>query len=361
MTAWPRRVAAAAVVLALLPGCDKLVESVAESCPSDPAESGGIDWIPDVAHPVSFGFQDLGTAQGAPRTMRIYFPSHNTPFDDKRSILKLCVHRWPVVLFLHGQPPRPQASPVGYHLKWTEIPSVLAQSGYVVVVPNHDAPLPINDVTAIVTAAMNDVAFARTTWPESKWVDKRPTSTAVVGHSFGALLGARVAAAHPEIGAFVSLGGRFQDFDDRLESLQAITMPSLFMWGKGLIFEDLDGNPKLWDPLTQPKYAAVYNGQHFDYLPAASTGDEVRGPCGLIGGASASLAALFVSANVPVSVSRTKIPIELTKPKVDLTPKQQFYGNGALGALDDIQQVQACRIDLRWKLPAGTGSRKLGP
>jgi pimeloyl-ACP methyl ester carboxylesterase len=352
---------AAVPALTLLPGCTDLVESVADSCPSDPAESGGVTWIPDVAQPVFWGVQNLTASGGAPRDMQIYYPTHHG-FTDAPPILKLCVTRWPVVLFLHGQPP--SAIPVsGWYRKWSQIASNLARCGYVVVVPSHNALLPQD--SSGVAAAMADIAFARNGWAESKWVDKRATSTAVAGHSFGALLGARIVAAHPEIGAFVSLGGGHLQLLDVTTVLQSITTPSFFMWANGsegsLNFENLDGNPKIFDPLTQPKYAAVYQGEHFDYLRAADTGGALRGPCTKIGGVAADLAALFISANVPVSASRTKVPVELRKPLVDLTFEQEFFAGAHLQSLEAAMADPTCRVDMRWNVNGVTGNRRIGP
>lgn len=39
-------------------------------------------------------------------------------------------------------------------------------------------------------AAIKDIEFVRTAWQDSDWVDKRASSTAVAGHSNGALLAA---------------------------------------------------------------------------------------------------------------------------------------------------------------------------
>lgn len=355
----------AASALTLLTGCEDLIEGAVNSCPSDPAESGGVTWIPDIGHPLFWGFQELSAANGAPRDMRVYYPTvAGSP--EGAPIVRLCITRYPVVLFLHGQPPN--GIPLsGYHRRWFLLPAVLARSGYVVVVPNHAAQIPNNDFGAAVNAAMQDINFVRTGWSESKWVDKRATSTAVVGHSFGALLAARVAAANPDIGAFVSLSGGFLELSNPLPALQAVTAPSFFMWAKGdsigLAFEDLDASAKLWDKLAQNKYAAIFQGEHFDYLPAGDTAGALRGPCSLVGGAAADLAALFISSvpNLKVSVSRTDIPVDLQPPQVQLTREQEFFAGAHLQGIGQFQSSQGCRIDMRWKVNGTTGSRRIGP
>jgi hypothetical protein len=95
----------AAGILALLPGCSEDdIKKILDTCPTDPAATGGIDWTPDLGHPLFWGVQDLGTAQGAPRDMLIYYPSlEGSPTN--APIHQRCLTRWPVVLFLHGQPP----------------------------------------------------------------------------------------------------------------------------------------------------------------------------------------------------------------------------------------------------------------
>jgi len=354
-----------ATTLGVLSGCTReQLEQVINSCPSDSADSVG--WVPDVGHPVFWGFQDVGTAQGAPRDIRIYYPSlDGSP--ENAPITKQCIGRWPVVVFLHGQSPNgvPLA---GYHKRFHLIGADLARSGYVVVAPNHDAAEPTPDRAAeLVATVMADVTWVHQQWSESKWVDQRPEQTAVVGHSFGALLGARFAAAHPEVGAFVSLSGGFHQLPDGLAALQAIAAPSFFMWAQGgnpivQVFEELDGTSKFWDKLTQPRYAARFQGEHFDYLRDADAGSAERGPCtALLGGAAADLTTLFISAHLPVPLTHTAIANELTKPSVQLTHDQEFFAGAHLASLDAFASRAGCRIDLRWDLSGTKGSRKIGP
>jgi pimeloyl-ACP methyl ester carboxylesterase len=354
-----------ASALSALSGCNRQqLEDVINTCPTTTADS--VSWIPDVGHPVFWGYQDVGAAQGAPRDIRVYYPTlGGSP--ENAPIVKQCVGRWPVVLFLHGQNPS-GTSLVGHQKRFQLIGADLARSGYVVVAPNHDAIEPVPErAPELVAKVMADLGWVREQWSESKWVDKQLTSTAVMGHSFGALLGARVAAAYPEIGAFVSLSGGYIELTDALAAMQAVAAPSFFMWGQGgdpivSSFEELDGRLKLWDKLTQPKYAAPFQGEHFDYLRDADAGTADRGPCAaLIGGAAADLATLFISAHVPVPLTHTQIPIGLTKPQVQLTQDQQFYAGNHLSSIDQIGSRAGCRIDLRWDVNGAKGSRRLGP
>jgi len=60
-----------------LSGCADLTKVLDQSCPRDPAESGGINWTPDILHPVFYGFQDIERGEaGAPASMRIWYPTY---------------------------------------------------------------------------------------------------------------------------------------------------------------------------------------------------------------------------------------------------------------------------------------------
>jgi len=347
----------------VLPGCADLVEVVAQSCPTDPTESGGVTWTPDIAHPVFWGVQDLTVASGAPRNLRIFYPTVEG-FTSAPPILKLCLVRWPVVLFLHGQPPAGIPTN-GYHRRWWQLPAVLARSGFVVVVPSHLPAPPTEDAEPAVAAALRDIDWVRTQWSDSTWVHKQPEFTAVAGHSWGAMLAARVAAARPAFAAFVSLSGPYLELGPALPSLTPVAAPSFLMWangnGPGIDQEDLDGPNHLWDQLTQPRYSAVYQGEHFDYLPESDTGRAPRGSCPAVGAVAADLAALFIAANIQVPLSRTTVGVDLQPPRVSLTQRQEFFAGAHLQGLGRFQSQPGCRLDLRWVLGNGTGSRRLGP
>lgn len=343
------RALSAAPALTVLPGCADLLVDIAQSCPKDPADSGGVTWIPDVAHPVFWGVHDLTTADGAPRDMMVYYPAYKF---QAPPVLKVCVARWPVVIFLHGQVVG-GTSIVGFHRKWWRLPSTLARCGYVVAVPNHNPG--VIATTADIQAAMRDIDWVRNQWSGQDWVDKRPTSTAVAGHSNGAVLAAAVAAAHPEMAALVSLSGQHTPPDDIDVLLNGVAVPSFYMWTKRNPAEDID---PYWNGFKPPKYAAVYEGEHFDYLDPADISGVPRGPCPLIGAVAADLVSLFISSNL---ASLTQVPIDLSKPQVQLTPQQQIYAGGNLLSLDQINSEPGCSVDLRWNVHGVIGSRHLGP
>jgi pimeloyl-ACP methyl ester carboxylesterase len=337
----------------------------------DPPGVSGVDWIPDVAHPVAWGEEHLTAADGAPRTLSVYYPSPR--FLPPRPMLRSCLARWPVVLFLHGQPPDglSPANRANYHRAWFRVPVALARSGYVVVVPRHNAILPgAGNAPAAVAEAMRDIDFVRTQWSEAKWVAQGAGFTAVAGHSFGALLAARIAAAHPDIAAFVSLGGGYHQLDDRQALLNSIRAPSFFMFSSDggqdfesfLLFERIDDDPSqannLWPELAQDKYAATYDGGHFDYLEPAMSGSAPRSDCSLIGGVAADLVALFIASNVQ---SLTRVPVDLDKPTPPLTEAQQALAIQHLTSIDRIAQARGCRVNLKWRVDGLAGARTLGP
>jgi len=355
-----------ASALALLSGCDSLVKAAANSCPSDSAASGGVDWAPDVAHPVSHGINDLAKATpttpgGPPRDMLVLYPSADTNPTDA-AILELCLTPWPVVYFLHGQPPSGQPY-VGYHRKWTQYAAILASSGYVVVVPNHEAQLPDSPegYDDYIAEALADLDWVRTKWTHSKWVNSQADATVVAGHSYGALLAARIAGAHPEFAAFVSLSGGYLELNDAVAAA-SVSRPSFFMWAVSDFdpYENISTNVvKLWDGLTQYKYSAVFPGEHFDYLAPADRGGVPSGPCPLIGAVAAELSALFIAENMPTPSSRTKIPINLTPPQVQLSTRQKDFTTGWMGGLSAFHADPDCHLQLRWNYDAQTGNRSL--
>ena len=60
---------------AQLAGCKEIIDVLGQACPEDPADQGGIDWVPDVMFPVAAGFEDVDVAQGAPGPARIWYPT----------------------------------------------------------------------------------------------------------------------------------------------------------------------------------------------------------------------------------------------------------------------------------------------
>jgi Chlorophyllase len=335
-----------------LAGC----KTTGQVCPDDPNESAGVDWAPDVLHPMFWGFQELAAGQGgAPGAMRIYYPTYEgTPQD--APILKLCLLRYPVVLFMHGAPPCPDSF---YFRRWQLLGMVLARSGYVVVMPKHAAAIPV-DGSADVGVGLAALDFVRNGWEHRNWVDSDVTATAVMGHSFGALLAARIRKARPTIGAYVGFSGVWTEVPDVIELVSSIQTPALFTWATlaGPQSESMDDGG-LWAHVPGPKSAAFFPGLHFDYLQPYEC--HADGACNLIPLVMAELAALFITRQVPPKGSHAPIPPSLIPPAVTLTTKQQFFAGGHLNGIGLIQSRQGCSIDLRWEDPLDTGHRHLGP
>jgi pimeloyl-ACP methyl ester carboxylesterase len=347
----------AATASVTLTGCDgELIDALIDACPEDPSESGNVTWTPSVMYPVFYGYQDLSETDGAPGVARIWYPTYEG-FTTSPPILKLCLVRYPIVLFLHGQPPCLPAP--DYHTRWFAIPAVLARSGYVVIVPEWDARLDPNETyPPALSLALDFLDWVHTAWSERKWVAQQFVSTAVVGHSYGALLAARLVHLRPSIPALVSLSAPWGELDDGDVVLSGLTLPKLLVWGRGLEFEDLD---RSWDGVPAPKHGAVHDDEHFDYIPALPGCTAPRGPCEEIQGAMADLVALFLSRYMPVQPSTTNIPVSLEPPPAPLTVEQEFYAGGRLSGLETLERGgEECRIDLRWQDGGPPGSRTLG-
>jgi pimeloyl-ACP methyl ester carboxylesterase len=177
---------------------------VASQCPGADLR---IDWVPDVMHPVGHAFRDYDVADGAPGAVRVWFPTGEefAPGPRVAKFLQHCTARWPVVLFLHGEQPCGTPTDPDYYKRWDTIPAELARSGYVVLVPRHEQRLPVDTSDAPFVASFID--WARNVWEFAGALDQRPDAVAVAGHSWGALLMARVAQIRTDISAFVSLSG----------------------------------------------------------------------------------------------------------------------------------------------------------
>jgi hypothetical protein len=364
-----------------LSGCDDLIRVLGESCPAGSDASSIINWTPDVLHPVSFGFQDLGPAEGAPVPLRIWYPSDQVFTEGgaaSRAILKMCVVRWPVVLFLHGLPPVQRSNNQlcflpDYYLRWTTLPAVLAKSGYVVVAPSTKAGLPLTENSQAAVDAIDVLDWVRGVrpipsvlakakegvsvlqgWEHAKWVDQQPGSTAIIGHSRGAVIAAFVLRARPNISSFVGLGGVFGIAP---QLLQSIAGPKFFMWADLRADEDLE-SIGLWQNVATPRHVANYPGGHFDYLPPWPGCDFVR-TCPPVESLAADLIALFIARHTPVRLSLADIPVSLDPPDVTLTPNQQFFGADNLSGLRQFASQAECSMRLRWDVPGSSDSREL--
>jgi pimeloyl-ACP methyl ester carboxylesterase len=225
-----------------------------------------------VLAPVFYGVRDVGTAEGAPGPVRVFFPSLDGAVFDA-PIEGLAV---PTVIFATGI-----VLGRGHYKKRFESRRAGAIE-YVAVCP---AP----------RSGRGAHPRERGTWRCSsacRWIDRMghravllpEPATGVVGHSFGALLAGRFAAS-ANVGAYASLSGVWQDWPDSNRPIQSLRIPKLFTWGDDLLdlFSSLDSGG-LWDTIPVTKHKAVFAGAaHWDYLRAGRTAcASARGDCDLV-------------------------------------------------------------------------------
>lgn len=322
---------------ALLSGCDCVPE---------------IGWGPDVLRPVFYGHRDYTTADGAPGTLRVFYPSLDGA-PDGAAIVE-CVGEFPLVLFLHGQ-----CTEADHHLKWFRLGATLARCGYVVAMPSiANAVYPWVDPHPDYTLATDVLGWMRGDWEMSARVMAEP-NTAFAGHSRGALLAGRLAIDQPS-SAYVSLGGVWTEWPGVPPiPLPTLPCPSMFAYGTTDAQSDVTG---LWGSIPEPKHLLRFNGgDHWDYIPAASTTCESAvGPCSLVEALAADFTAVFISKHMPPEASSSfTIPDDLTVPAVALTADQMFYAGAHLTSFQLITSTAGCSVDVEWQTSAGTGSRTL--
>lgn len=351
-----------AAAMALTAGCRTCPKPTGSSC-EQPAFSG-VTWIPDVAHPVTWEMDELSPAMGAPRNLRVFYPAWRPdivveptvdaavakagrpPLDRDVRMLRPCLGRFPVVLVLHGR-----LDPLaGAHRSLSLVPQALARSGYVVVVPNHAANPSVTEEA--INRAMHDIAWVRSNWRGASFVDQRPESTAVVGHSNGGRLALMLAARRPEVAAVATLSAHLPTDGDMLHyAWPYLRKPALFLHGRDDPLDILhgveQGLPKDW-------YVGEFKRGHAVYLDADFPTILDRGPCPSIGAAAADLVTLFIASNLS---SLTQIPVALTPPAVSLSVPQARYAQHHMRGLANLPQGDSCRINLRWKVSGESGAR----
>jgi pimeloyl-ACP methyl ester carboxylesterase len=306
-----------------------------------------ITWQPSVLAPVFYGIQDFSLSDGAPVALRVFYPSiEGNVFD--APFLVGC-GRYPLVVFLHGN-----CDEANHYLKWHGLPAQLACSGYVVAVPElqriASGGRPWEDVD--LAEAENVLTWMRSRWEHRLHLMPSP-STGIVGHSYGALLGGRL-ATRGAVSAYVSLGGVWTEWPSSPpRPLGELKVPSLFAWGQADVFADLGS---LWGQVALPKHRLVFAlGEHWDYLPANSTTcEDARGPCDLVRYLAADFAATFLSKYMPPQrwpQLRHDIEDNLIPPPHALTEEQQFFAGSHLMGLSLICDNGACSATHRWEVP----------
>jgi pimeloyl-ACP methyl ester carboxylesterase len=327
-----------------------------------------VGWHPNVLQPVFYGHQDFDAAAGAPGRLRMFYPStEGSPRDGP--FLEGSV-RYPLVLFLHGQ-----CRHADHFREWFVLPAQLARSAFVVAVPDLAATrggtYPWSDSHPDLTLAEQVLGWVRTRWVHHARVASEP-STAIIGHSYGALLAARIATSRP-LAAYASLSGVWAEWPSPpRRPIRDLAMPSLFTWGTA---DDPGENSavlggELFDSVPRPKHRVVFaGGHHWDYLrPNRTSCGETTGPCRLVGSLSADFACLFLSKYLPPrGLSGGAIPDDLSLPTVNLTNEQQFFAGAHLTGLrtiarpprDGEEPAHGCRVTVSWFTPQRHGTRNL--
>ena len=360
-------------------GCAATLEELAKTCPDPDFASTLVDWTPDIARPVGYGMSQFVDAElmGRPSlSFQIYYPS-----DSLRPVsapmLKQCLARWPLVVLLHGQEPfdchpheefRPQM-----HRQFTALASLLASSGYVVLVPGHPAHNTTHPDYPEFDGVLTMMEWVRNHWIEHRWIDPDPARTVLIGHSFGAGIAALIAQRMEKIAAFVSLSAPWRLFDDAQEMLAGNDAPSLFAWATGQtqfsecnedLFDPCPNAGALWPVVSPDKYAIRHRGEHYDLLfdEMKSFGqctNPLEPPCSSAA-AVRELIALFVARYSPVNISNLGVTTDLQIQPVFKTDAQKIYGDVPLPALAAFVDMGDCAVRIDWETEESSAMRLVG-
>lgn len=330
--------------------------------PEPPPPSCPISWQPSVLAAVFYGVRDYaggGASGGPPALCRVFFPSIDGAVFDA-PILEGCC-RFPLIVFSHGN----CAEPAGDHfIKWYLIPAQLARSGYVVVVPMLEATAGGSypwDNDAELQLLKDVISWMRTGWSYRDVLMPEP-ATGAIGHSYGALLAARL-VADGSASVYASLSGAWSEWPEvPANPIWDLTAPKLFTWGSG-VGDAQSQFDRGWDRLRVPKHRAVFDGAgHWDYLsPGASACESNRGPCALVAALAADVVSTFFGKYLPPECWPSlgqRIPESLVPPTLNLTNEQRFFGGSHLMAFTLIGSRPGCAVSLSWATPVGAGSAR---
>lgn len=315
--------------------------------PVPPPETCPISWQPQALTPVFFGARDIGPDQGAPVPLRIFFPSLDGAVESA-PLLEGCA-RYPLIVFAHGH----CIGDADHYRRWFRLPAMLARSGYVVVVP-HLASIsagasPSVEVHADLPTLEEVVDWARSGWEHAD-VLLPPPATGIVGHSFGAMLGARFAVGGP-VSAYAGLSGGWGDwFGDAPQPLPLLDLPTLLVWGGPAdLFTQLSDTT--WGQLRKPRHRVVFaQGEHWDYLGSADVPcRRARGLCDGLGAATDDLVTMFFAKYLPPELATDlppRVPPNLEPPPLVLTQEQEFFAGGFLGGYAALAGQPDCEVEL---------------
>jgi acetyl esterase/lipase len=210
-----------------------------------------IAWAPSVLAPVFYGHQDFDVADGAPTSVRVFYPSlGGVPLD---APIVTCPGRYPLVLFLHGQCSQ---SPPDYQ-SWFRLPATLARCGFVVAVPDlgwTSGQTPWQANLPQYGLAVDVVDWMHTAWSSRDWLSGS-TTLGLVGHSYGALLAGYLAIDIPTT-TYVSVGGGWAEHPGVPSTwpIASLQVPSLFIYGTADTYAD----PTSWNVIPTPTHPRTY-------------------------------------------------------------------------------------------------------
>lgn len=326
----------------------------------DPSVPCPIPWRPTVLTPVFWGRQLFEADDCLPVPLRVYYPSlegsvQNAP------ILEPC-GQYPLILFLHGH----CSSEENHVHRWERMLAQLARSGFVVAAPflSGIGAGPQQDTTF--AHAIGALRWMRRHWPERRVLLPAP-ATGVAGHSYGAMVAARV-ATFERVGAFAGLSAGWHEwstFGTELPiPLWDLAVPSFHAWGTEGLFSDALSDED-FARIARPRHRIVLEGgEHWEYLHGQTGGCAPSGgACHLLGPIAHDLLAGFFARYLPPSeaaLAGAAIPPTLVPPEIDLTFQQEFYAGAHLSGLDMVPFSEGCLVSSSWATGDETGSVTLG-
>lgn len=326
--------------------------------PLPPPATCPISWQPQALTPVFYGARSLGPAEGAPVPLRIFFPSLDGAVESA-PLLEGCA-RYPLVILAHGH----CIGDVDHYRRWFRLPAQLARSGYVVVVPQlaglagglHPSSPDHPDLPTLAAV----VQWARNGWEHADVALPAP-ATGIVGHSFGALLGARFAALGA-VSAFAGLSGVWSDWPSRPLPVEEVDAATLLVWGGPLdFFTELPDS--IWQGLPRPRHRVVFaEGEHWDYLGAVDVPCRPgRGPCQGLGAATDDLVTMFLARYLPPELAPDlpdRVPPSLEPPELVLTPEQEFFAGAHLVGFGGLGGDPSCALEVDFAIPSLVANRR---
>jgi hypothetical protein len=311
-----------------------------------------VGWQPNAFSPVFYGHRDYDNTGSDPTNppgkCRVFYPSTDGSPQGAPPLEGCC--KYPLIILIHGD----CQGDANHYKKWFLLPAQLARSGYVVLVPSVPSISSIPSSTHPAITAMDNFR----TWILNDWEfhELVHPNTGVIGHSFGAPIGASFSKANSNVKAFASLSGQYEGVNDYL----TMNKPVLFMRGHPTsdIAEALVGFN--WAGTPQPKHKAEFvEGFHWDYMLPSQvqcSNSSGRGDCSKAPQLTTELITMFFTRYLSRGTSvNSRVPLSLIPPDITLTTEQQlFAGGNYLSAFDN--PGSGCRVNLAWVTPNGNGT-----